>query len=57
MLALQEAQARGVLECASSTKHMRFIANAAGGLLPLLAQQLQNTFHCTILTSYGMTEW
>ena len=36
---------------------MRFIANAAGGLLPVLAEALQSTFQATILTSYGMTEW
>ena len=36
---------------------VRYIANAAGGLLPVLAQSLQQTFNgCTILTSYGMTE-
>jgi acyl-CoA synthetase (AMP-forming)/AMP-acid ligase II len=36
---------------------VRFIANAAGGLLPVLAEKLQKTFRATILTSYGMTEW
>ena len=36
---------------------VRFLANAAGGLLPVLAESLKNTFACTILTSYGMTEW
>ena len=36
---------------------VRFIANAAGALLPALAQALQQNFvHSTILTSYGMTE-
>ena len=35
---------------------IRFIANAAGGLLPALAQALKDTFNATILTSYGMTE-
>ena len=36
---------------------VRFIANAAGGLLPVLAENLRSTFRATILTSYGMTEW
>lgn len=35
---------------------MRFVANAAGGLLPVLAEGLKNTFGAVILTSYGMTE-
>ena len=35
---------------------VRFIANAAGALLPALALNLQQTFHATILTGYGMTE-
>lgn len=34
----------------------RLICNAAGGLLPSLALQLQDMFKCTILPSYGMTE-
>ncbi|KKA26603.1 hypothetical protein TD95_003413 [Thielaviopsis punctulata] len=34
----------------------RLICNAAGGLLPTLAGELQAMFHCTILPSYGMTE-
>ena len=37
--------------------NIRFIANAAGGLLPVLAQGLRDPFKATILTSYGMTEW
>ena len=32
------------------------IANAAGGLLPSLAQQLKATFGAVVLPSYGMTE-
>lgn len=37
---------------------VRFIANAAGGLLPVLANALRDTFfNATILTGYGMTEW
>ena len=35
---------------------IRFIANAAGGLLPVLAESLRRTFDAVILTSYGMTE-
>jgi acyl-CoA synthetase (AMP-forming)/AMP-acid ligase II len=35
---------------------IRFIANAAGGLLPVLAEGLRDTFHATVLTGYGMTE-
>ncbi|MBE3111861.1 MAG: AMP-binding protein, partial [Acidobacteria bacterium] len=34
----------------------RLICNAAGGLLPSLAMQLQGMFSCTVLPSYGMTE-
>jgi acyl-CoA synthetase (AMP-forming)/AMP-acid ligase II len=36
---------------------VRYIANAAGGLLPVLANALKTTFGAVILTSYGMTEW
>ena len=35
---------------------IRFIANAAGALLPALAQQMKKTFDCAILPGYGMTE-
>ncbi|PNS19318.1 hypothetical protein CAC42_2495 [Sphaceloma murrayae] len=35
---------------------MRLICNAAGGLLPSLACNLRDTFNCTVLPSYGMTE-
>lgn len=35
---------------------MRLVCNAAGGLLPTLATQLRDTFKCTVLPSYGMTE-
>ena len=36
---------------------VRFIANAAGALLPVLAKSLKDTFfNAIILTSYGMTE-
>jgi long-subunit acyl-CoA synthetase (AMP-forming) len=36
--------------------HLRMIANTAGGLLPSMAVQLQNTFHANILSSYVITE-
>ncbi|KAJ7140577.1 acetyl-CoA synthetase-like protein [Mycena crocata] len=35
---------------------IRMVANAAAGLLPALAVELQNTFDAVILPSYGMTE-
>lgn len=35
---------------------IRMVCNAAGGLLPSLAQRLQHTFGCPVLPSYGMTE-
>lgn len=39
-----------------SKSRIRLICNAAGGLLPSLANQLRDTFKCTVLPSYGMTE-
>lgn len=44
------------LEDAGKRSCIRFIANAAGGLLPSLASALQKRFQCTILPSFGMTE-
>ena len=35
---------------------LRMIANAAGGLLPSLAQELRDVFGANVLPSYGMTE-
>jgi acyl-coenzyme A synthetase/AMP-(fatty) acid ligase len=35
---------------------LKMIANAAGGLLPSLAQELRQTFEANVLPSYGMTE-
>jgi acyl carrier protein len=35
---------------------LRLICNAAGPLLPSLAQQLKDTFDCVIFPTYGMTE-
>ncbi|KAI0674678.1 acetyl-CoA synthetase-like protein [Trametes maxima] len=40
----------------STDTRIRMIANAAGGLLPSLAQELKDTFGAIILPSYGMTE-
>lgn len=40
----------------SYDSRFRLICNAAGGLLPSLALQLQEMFSCTVLPSYGMTE-
>ncbi|KAL3919384.1 MAG: hypothetical protein SGILL_003780, partial [Bacillariaceae sp.] len=37
-------------------RHLRMIANAAGGLLPSLAQELRATFGANVHPSYGMTE-
>ena len=47
-----------ILNSAPPTYESRFrlICNAAGGLLPSLALQLQEVFSCTVLPSYGMTE-
>jgi len=42
---------------ASRDTRIRMICNAAGGLLPTLAQELRDVFGgCTVLPSYGMTE-
>jgi acyl-coenzyme A synthetase/AMP-(fatty) acid ligase len=35
---------------------LKMIANAAGGLLPSLAKEMQKTYGAIILPSYGMTE-
>ncbi|KAI1172946.1 hypothetical protein F4777DRAFT_581417 [Nemania sp. FL0916] len=35
---------------------IRLVCNAAGSLLPTLAQRIRETFQCTVLPSYGMTE-
>jgi acyl-CoA synthetase (AMP-forming)/AMP-acid ligase II/acyl carrier protein len=53
MSILVEAGLRGdtVKDC-----HLRLVCNAAGGLLPALAARLRDTFGCTVLPSYGMTE-
>ena len=40
---------------ASRDTHIRLICNAAGGLLPTLAEQLKKTFGAVILPSYGST--
>jgi acyl-CoA synthetase (AMP-forming)/AMP-acid ligase II len=35
---------------------IRFVCNAGSGIPPTLAAQLQKTFKCNVLPSYGMTE-
>ncbi|KAI0103868.1 hypothetical protein GGR51DRAFT_523727 [Nemania sp. FL0031] len=35
---------------------IRLVCNAAGSLLPTLAERIRDTFQCTVLPSYGMTE-
>ena len=50
---LEEASNRSA---ALSKSRIRLVCNAAGGLLPSLACQLRDTFHCVVLPSYGMTE-
>jgi acyl-CoA synthetase (AMP-forming)/AMP-acid ligase II/carbonic anhydrase/acetyltransferase-like protein (isoleucine patch superfamily) len=46
----------GVTHELQTSHKLRMIANAAGGLLPSLARELQKTFHANVLPSYGMTE-
>ena len=42
---------------ANRDTRIRLVCNAAGGLLPTLAQELRDVFGgCTVLPSYGMTE-
>ncbi|KAI9209506.1 AMP-dependent synthetase and ligase [Polychytrium aggregatum] len=48
---LQEGGSRDATSCG-----IRMIANAGGGLLPSLAEELRRFFACTVLPSYGMTE-
>ncbi|KAL7933582.1 hypothetical protein V8C35DRAFT_59088 [Trichoderma chlorosporum] len=43
-------------QAALQQSRIRLTCNAAGGLLPSLACRLRDTFKCTILPSYGMTE-
>ncbi|KAI0008081.1 hypothetical protein F4779DRAFT_642220 [Xylariaceae sp. FL0662B] len=49
------AEAANRIQALSKSK-IRLICNAAGALLPALASQLRDTFQCTVLPSYGMTE-
>jgi acyl-CoA synthetase (AMP-forming)/AMP-acid ligase II len=54
---LQEAERR-YSPGSEPAETVRFVANAAGGLLPSLAEALKETFsNAVVLTSYGMTEW
>lgn len=46
----------GLRSGAVAASRLRLVCNAAGGLLPALALRLRDTFQCTVLPSYGMTE-
>lgn len=50
-----EANARGPAETSAKSK-IRLIANAAGALLPAVAEEMKEIFGATILPGYGMTE-
>lgn len=50
-----EAHSRGPASTTQVSK-VRFIANAAGALLPVVAEDMKEVFNCTILPGYGMTE-
>ena len=52
----EEASRRRVETGSVPDIQIRFIANAAGSLLPALANMMKTTFNCTILPGYGMTE-
>ncbi|KAI3340792.1 acetyl-CoA synthetase-like protein [Ustulina deusta] len=41
---------------ALNKSQIRLVCNAAGGLLPALAERIRDTFQCVVLPSYGMTE-
>lgn len=57
MMLLEEAKQRGISSENNPPQHkVRLIANAAGGLLPSTASELQRVFGAVILPSYGMTE-
>ena len=58
-LILDEGLARKAIRqvggaASGSSASLRMIANAAGGLLPSLAEEMQAAFHCVILPGYGM---
>eukprot|EP00462_Mataza_sp_D1_P022772 CAMPEP_0175134990 /NCGR_PEP_ID=MMETSP0087-20121206/8473_1 /TAXON_ID=136419 /ORGANISM="Unknown Unknown, Strain D1" /LENGTH=1756 /DNA_ID=CAMNT_0016417589 /DNA_START=57 /DNA_END=5323 /DNA_ORIENTATION=- len=55
---MQEGLARfnGNTSYDNHTVRLKMIANAAGGLLPALADQLKLTFRAAILPGYGMSE-
>ncbi|RYP85290.1 hypothetical protein DL769_001021 [Monosporascus sp. CRB-8-3] len=52
-LILEEAKSRPE---ALAKSRIRLVCNAAGGLLPALADRLSDTFGSVVLPSYGMTE-
>jgi len=53
---VEEAATRAKAGTLPSNPGIRFIANAAGALLPALAERMKTTFNCSILPGYGMTE-
>lgn len=53
---VEEAASRAKSETLPTNPGIRFIANAAGALLPALAERMKTTFNCSILPGYGMTE-
>lgn len=53
---VEEAASRAKSGTLPSNPGIRFIANAAGALLPALAERMKTTFNCSILPGYGMTE-
>ena len=50
---LEEKKSRNLSDSACK---LRMVANAAGGLLASLAQDMKDNFGCVVLPSYGMTE-
>lgn len=53
---VEEAASRAKSGTLPTDPGIRFIANAAGALLPALAERMKTTFNCSILPGYGMTE-
>jgi non-ribosomal peptide synthetase component E (peptide arylation enzyme) len=55
-MVLEEEAARRAAGTGGPAAHLRLVANAAGGLLPSLAERLRSVLSCAVLPSYGMTE-
>jgi acyl-CoA synthetase (AMP-forming)/AMP-acid ligase II/acetyltransferase-like isoleucine patch superfamily enzyme/acyl carrier protein len=53
---VHEAVLQGATHRSRAAARLRFVANAAGALLPSTAARLQQCFGAAILASYGMTE-